>query len=115
MMVDKTFGLRCPSPMSKPVASIHRSLALQLRPDLIAVPVEMTGASTWVVKDPVTLEHFQFSAEEYALLDWLRQPASIGELQRRFADEFAPQTISPQAIWDFLARLHSAGLLVGDT
>ena len=31
------------------------------------------GATTWIVKDPLTLEHFQFSAEEYALLDWLRE------------------------------------------
>ena len=100
--------------MSKPIASVDRPLALRLRPDLIAAPVEMTGVTTWVVKDPVTLEHFQFSAEEYALLDWLRQPASIAQLQRQFADEFAPQTISPQGVWDFLSRLHGAGLLVGD-
>ena len=100
--------------MSQPVASIDRPLALRLRPDLVAVPVEMSGERTWVIKDPVTLEHFQFTAEEYALLDWLRQRVSIAELRRRFAAEFAPQTISPQAVWSFLSRLHGAGLLIGD-
>jgi putative peptide zinc metalloprotease protein len=100
--------------MSKPISSIDRPLTLRLRPDLIVTPVTTSGSATWVVKDPVTTEHFQFSAEEYALLDWLRQPVSIGKLQRLFAEHFAPQTISPQALWDFLGRLHGAGLLIGD-
>jgi putative peptide zinc metalloprotease protein len=100
--------------MAKPVASVERPLALRLRPDLLAARVEMSGTQTWVVKDPVTLEHFQFSAEEYALMEWLRQRMSIAELQRRYAREFPPQTISPQAVWDFLSRLHEAGLLVSD-
>jgi putative peptide zinc metalloprotease protein len=99
--------------MPKPIASVDRPLALRLRPDLVAVPVEMSGATTWVVQDPMTLEHFQFSAEEHALLEWLRESVSISELQRRFAQRFAPQTISPEAVWDFLSRLHKAGLVVG--
>jgi putative peptide zinc metalloprotease protein len=80
---------------------------------LQATSVEGTGATTWVLKDPLTLEHFQFSAEEYALLDWMRAPATIAELQRLFQRRFSPQTITPQAIWDFLSRLHEAGLVVG--
>jgi len=100
--------------MPQPNSSAGRSLALRLRPDLIVTPVTTGGSATWVVKDPVTMEHFQFSAEEYALLDWLRQPVSIDELRRRFAEHFAPQTISPQSVWDFLSRLHSAGLVIGD-
>lgn len=100
--------------MHQPVAAVDRPLTLRLRPDLTAVQVEMSGVPTWVVHDPITLEHYQFSAEEYTLLNWLRQPVSIATLQRRFADEFAPQTISPQGVWDFASRLHQAGLLVGD-
>ena len=100
--------------MSKPIASIDRPLTLRTRPDLIAAPVAKPGATTWIVKDPITLEHFQFSSEEYALIAWLRQPASIAELQQRFAEKFPPQTISPPAIWDFLSRLHSAGLLLSE-
>jgi putative peptide zinc metalloprotease protein len=101
--------------MPKPVASIDRPLTLRLRPDLVAVPVEMSGATTWIVQDPLTLEHFQFSAEEHALLEWLRESVSIAELARRFARRFAPQTISPEAIWDFLSRLHRSGLVVGQS
>jgi putative peptide zinc metalloprotease protein len=101
--------------MPKPIASIERPLTLRLRPDLVAVRVEMSSAATWVVQDPMTLEHFQFSAEEHALLEWLRESVSIGELQRRFARRFAPQAISAEAVWDFLARLHRAGLVVGES
>jgi putative peptide zinc metalloprotease protein len=100
--------------MSKPVSSIDRPLMLRLRPDVVTVPVEMAGARTWVVQDPLTLEHFQFSAEEYALLDMLRQPVSLAELQRAFGRQFPPQTITPQSIWGFLSRLHEAGLLISD-
>jgi len=100
--------------MSSPIASIDRPLALRLRPDVVAAPVVMSGATTWVIKDPLTLEHFQFTAEEYALLERLREPASIAELQRDFSRRFPPQTISPDAVWDFVRRLHEAGLLIGD-
>ncbi|HEX3599112.1 MAG TPA: HlyD family efflux transporter periplasmic adaptor subunit [Lacipirellulaceae bacterium] len=100
--------------MVKPIASVDRLVGLRSRKDLLASSVGGEGASTWVVKDPLTLEHFQFSAEEYALLDWLRQPVTISELRRKFQHEFAPQTITPQAICDFLRRLHTAGLLVSD-
>jgi putative peptide zinc metalloprotease protein len=100
--------------MPKPQSSIDRPLALRLRPELVAVRVEMSGATTWLVKDPVTLEHFQFTAEEYALMDWLREPVSIAELRRLFARRFPPQTISPQSVWEFLCRLHDAGLLISE-
>lgn len=100
--------------MNKPLASIDRPIGLRLRGDLQVAEVESSGATTWIVKDPLTLEHFQFSAEEFALMDWIRRPVSIAELQRLFQRRFSPQTITPQTIWDFLSRLHTAGLLVGD-
>src|SRR6201999_2488076 len=101
--------------MPKPQASIEREMALRTRADLVSTAVESAGATTWVVKDPLTLEHFQFSAEEYALVEWLREPVSIAELQRLFQRRFAPQTITPTTIWEFLSRLHAAGLLISDS
>ncbi len=90
-------------------------MALRTRADLVSTAVESVGATTWIVKDPLTLEHFQFSAEEYALLEWLREPVSIAELQRLFQRRFAPQTITPTTVWDFLSKLHAAGLLISDS
>lgn len=98
--------------MSTFTSSIDRPLSLRLRGDLLATRVESATGTTWIVKDPLTLEHFQFSAEEYALVDWLREPVTIAELQRLFQREFSPQTITPVRIWEFVSRLHTAGLLV---
>jgi putative peptide zinc metalloprotease protein len=100
--------------MGKPQATVDRAIVLRTRADLVASAVEGVGATTWIVKDPLTLEHFQFSAEEYGLVEWLREPVSIAELQRLFQRRFAPQTITVTAIWEFLSRLHAAGLLISD-
>jgi putative peptide zinc metalloprotease protein len=96
------------------VASIDRSLRLRLRPDLVATPVAFSGSATYVIKDPATLEHFQFTSQEFRLLQRLRQPASIAELQSFFAEQFRPQTITADALWDFVRRLHEAGLLISE-
>ncbi|HEX5471395.1 MAG TPA: site-2 protease family protein, partial [Lacipirellulaceae bacterium] len=101
--------------MSQPLASIDRPVGLRLRADLVATAVESPECTTWIVYDPLTLEHFQFSAEEYALMDWLRQPVTIAELRRRFNRMFSPQTITPQVLWDFLRRLHTSGLLLSES
>lgn len=100
--------------MSHLVSSTDRTLALRLRPDLVAVPVEMAGARSWVVKDPLTLEHFHFSPEEHALLEMVRQPTSLAAMARRFARQFPPRTITEAEIWSFLSRLHEAGLITSD-
>jgi putative peptide zinc metalloprotease protein len=96
------------------MASADRPLTLRLRPDLIAAQVEMSGAPTWVVKDPLTLEHFHFSPEEHTLMELLRRPTSLTELEREFGRRFSPRTITEQEIWNFLSRLHESGLLTSD-
>ena len=100
--------------MTKPLSSNDRPLALRLRPDLTATPVAMAGASTWVVTDPLTLEHFHFSVEEHALLEMLRRRVSLTEMSREFARQFPPRTITERELWAFLSRLHEAGLLMSD-
>lgn len=101
--------------MSQHLASIDRPVGMRLRADLLVSEVEMSGSATWVVKDPLTNEHFQFSSEEHAIMDWLRAGVTIAELQRQFNRRFSPRTIRPEVIWDFLSRLHSAGLTISDS
>lgn len=100
--------------MTRLTAANDRLLALRLRPDIVAVPVEMAGAATWVVKDPLTLEHFHFSAEEHALLEMVRLRVSLADMSREFARQFPPRTIRESEIWSFLSRLHESGLLISD-
>src|SRR5882757_2571259 len=101
--------------MSRHLASIDRLVGMRLRADLLVSEVELSGSTTWIAKDPLTVEHFQFSAEEYALMDWMRERVTIAELQRRFNRRFSPRTITPEAIWDFMSRLHAAGLTISDS
>jgi hypothetical protein len=101
--------------MPKPLASTDRALGLRLRPDLLVVPAGTAGDRTWVVKDPLTLEHFYFSVEEYALLEMLRGQASLADIVRQFAAQFSPKTITLQELWAFLSRLHEAGLVISDS
>ena len=76
------------------LASIDRPVGMRLRADLLVTEVPSSGSTTWIVKDPLTAEHFQFSAEEYAFMDWMGERVTIAELQRRFNRRFSPQTIS---------------------
>src|SRR3954451_19449579 len=101
--------------MSQHLSSIDRPVGMRLRADLLVSEVQLSGLTSWIVKDPLTLEHFQFSAEEYALMDWMRERVTIAELQRRFNRRFSPQTIKPEVIWEFLSRLHTAGLTISDS
>src|SRR3990172_540932 len=96
-------------------ASTKRPLQLRARRDLRAVAVESSGTQTWVLKDPLTLEHFHLSAEEHFLWEMLKRPATLDELQRAFQRQFAPQTISPQALWGFINRLFVSGLLLSES
>src|SRR5215208_5003569 len=100
--------------MSQHLAFIDRPVGMRLRADLLVSEVELSGSTTWIVKDPLTVEHFQFSAEEYALMDWMRERVTIAELQRRFNRRFSPRTIKPEVIWDFMSRLHTEGLTISD-
>src|SRR3954464_6309244 len=101
--------------MSQHLSSIDRPVGMRLRADLLVSEVELSGSTTWIVKDPLTVEHFQFSAQEYALMDWMRERVTIAELQRQFNRRFSPHTIRPDVIWEFLSRLHTAGLTISDS
>ena len=94
------------------LASIERLLNLRLRPDLVAVPVEMATGQVWMVKDPLTLEHHQFTPQEYFLLDCLRKPTSLSKLCRNYEAKFSPERLSHEATWGFLHRLYKAGIVV---
>lgn len=89
-----------------------RPLNVRLRADLMFAEVRAGGAPTWTVKDPLTLEHHHFTAQEQFLLEQLRRPASLAELRRSYERRFAPQRIKHETIWAFLNRCHEAGLLM---
>lgn len=90
----------------------NRPLLLRARPDVVAAAVRVAGSPRWVVTDPVTLEHYDLSDQEYTLLGALREGVSLRDLQRVFETRFAPRRITLEQVWEFVSRLHRAGLAV---
>ncbi|TWT29587.1 putative peptide zinc metalloprotease protein YydH [Posidoniimonas corsicana] len=90
----------------------NRPLLLRARPDVVAAAVRVAGSPRWVVTDPVTLEHYDLSDQEYTLLTCLTDGVSLRDLQRAFEARFAPRRITLEQVWEFVSRLHRSGLAV---
>ena len=99
---------------SQPLSVLDRCLPFRVRADVRAVRVDYSRQATWVLKDPVTLELYHLTAEEYFLFEQLRQPISLGQLQRQFERQFPPRRVSIQALQMYLNGLHQSGLLLGE-
>lgn len=95
-------------------SSVDRPLVLRARADVQLSPVRFSGQTAYVLKDPLTLELFQLTGEEFFLFDRLKQSISLKGLQQAFQDRFAPRTITPQQLQHGLNQLHSQGLLLSD-
>src|SRR5690242_1154672 len=95
-------------------SAAERTLPLRMRADLQVIEVALGGDAAYVVKDPVAGESFHLTAEEYTLLDALREPASLRMLQRRLESQFAPRRASITQLQQFVSRLYEQGLLLGE-
>ena len=104
--------MNTPSQHSLSVA--NRRLRLRARGDVQAERVAFADQSGHVLKDPVTLEMFHLTAEEYFLFERLRRPATLAELQSEFEHRFAPRRISLETLQGYLGQLHESGLLVSE-
>src|SRR5690349_14837005 len=92
-----------------------RPVALRKRPDLVVRACRVGGRTVWRVKDPVSLEYFEFSEQEFAILDVLDGTASLVEIQRRFEQTFAPLQVGLGQLQNYLLRLHDSGLLLASS
>ena len=95
-------------------ATADQLLPLRTRSDVLAVATKVGGASRWMVKDPITLEHYDLGEVEYALLELLTDRQSLRQLQDHLQRRFAPQVFRREEVWRHVARLHEVGLLVGE-
>jgi putative peptide zinc metalloprotease protein len=94
------------------MSSVERTLAVRSRGDIQQVAVPIAGRPSYVLKDPLTSEHFQLTPHEYLLFTKLRKSISLSSLKREFESEFAPQTISFTALQHGVNQLFEQGLLV---
>ncbi len=95
-------------------SSVERPLVLRARADVQVAPVEFLGQTAYVLKDPLTLELFHLSCEEFFLFERLKQAISLKGLQHAFQERFAPRRITPQQLQHGLNQLHTQGLLLSD-
>ncbi|RIK78227.1 MAG: hypothetical protein DCC67_11790 [Planctomycetota bacterium] len=95
-------------------AAADRILPVRMRGDLHVVEVAFDGHAAYVVQDPVAEEAFYLTAEEYALLESLRWPVSLRDLQRTLETRFPPRRATVADLQRFITRLYEQGLLVGE-
>ncbi len=100
--------------VSQSHSSIERPLVLRARADVQVAPVQFLGQTAYVLKDPLTLELFHLSSEEFFLFERLKQTMSLKGLQHAFQERFAPRRITPQQLQHGLNQLHTQGLLLSD-
>jgi putative peptide zinc metalloprotease protein len=93
----------------------QRPVALRKRPDLISEACRIGKRLLWRVKDPVSLEYFEFSEQEYAILEMLDGSATLSSIQRSFEKSFVPLQLGLGPLQQFLYRLHEAGLVLATT
>jgi putative peptide zinc metalloprotease protein len=94
------------------MSSVERTLAVRSRGDIQQVAVPIAGRPSYVLKDPLTSEHFQLTPHEYFLFTKLRESISLSKLKRDFEAEFAPQTVSFTALQQGVNQLFEQGLLL---
>ena len=95
-----------------PQSTVERPLGLRTRGDIEEVAIPVAGQPSYVLKDPLSLEHFQLSPAEHFLWERLHEPATLAELKREFETRFAPRTITPAALQQGINQLFEQGLLV---
>jgi putative peptide zinc metalloprotease protein len=83
-------------------------MGLRMRPDLVARRQDDVPSPAWVVKDPVALRYFTFTAQEFAILKWLDGTRSLEELRRDFETAFPPHRITLQHLQSLTIRVSNA-------
>lgn len=96
---------------SHPQSTVEREIAVRARGDIEQVAVPLMGRPSFVLKDPLTLEHFHLTPAEFFVWQRLREPATLAELKREFETQFAPRTITHTALQQGINQLFEQGLL----
>ena len=95
-----------PEPIASPQASLQENVVLPaLRGDLLVTQQLFEGRSYYVVKDPVSLQYFRMTAEDYflaTLFDGKRTFAKIRELyvarHRHVLLEYSPEELNERVL-----------------
>src|SRR5262245_16047845 len=101
--------------MAPPVSRIAvrgQPVPVRLRSDLVFAPRSADSCVRVTVKDPLSLQFFQFGLEEQFVLERLDGRTSAAEIQASFARRFAPQQLELEELIRFVGRVLQSGLAV---
>ncbi len=90
-----------------------RPLPVRMRGDLVVRAPSLEDPA-YVIKDPITLKHFQLLPEEYSLLCWLDGKRSPLDLKQIFEKQFAPARLSLSRLQILIAQFARDGLVLSD-
>lgn len=96
------------------MSTVDRPLALRARGDVQLAESQFAGHSTYVLKDPLSLEMFHLTPEEFFLFQAMKLRTTLGKLRREFERRFTPRRISAVALQEGLNQLHQRGLLISE-
>lgn len=96
------------------LSSVDRPLTLRARSDVQLAETAFVGQRAHVLKDPLTLELFHLTAEEFFLFQAVRVRTTLSQLREGFERRFAPRRITPVALQQGLNQLHQRGLLLSE-
>ena len=80
-------------------------MKIRMRSDLLLFERNQGFESSWVIKDPISFEHFLFSARELFLLRQLDGEKSESEIVNTWKDTFKSQSLTIEELRLFVRRL----------
>ena len=92
-----------------------RPLSLYARRDVLEATAQFAGQAAYVLKDPLTLELFHLTAEEFFLFQAVKVRTTLSALRKEFERRFAPRRITTVALQEGLNQLHGRGLLLSES
>ncbi len=96
------------------LAASDRPIRMRMRPDLVLAEQWFSGRPFFVVKDPLRTAHSYLTQQEHFILQLLDGGVSAADVERQFAERFAPQRITTGQLQQFVANLHRSGLVLSE-
>ncbi|MEQ8209092.1 MAG: hypothetical protein RH917_04605 [Lacipirellulaceae bacterium] len=87
------------------------AVRMKLRPDLTAKERASGFTRRWMVKDPVALNHFEFTEDEWFLLQQLDGVRTLEEIRENYDSRYAPQVITLPVLQQFYTEAYQSGLI----
>ncbi len=98
------------SAASNLLPSSQRPVPLLMRADLKIERIPYQKASSWVIKDPITLKYYRFQPEQYRILELLDGQRNLEQIRDEFHRDFPAANLTLEEIQSLISDLYRSGL-----